>query len=752
MTGGWKWRRPITASAALCVIGSAALVGTAGGSRPATLTGKIRVNSFVVPAGTVRILNGALNLVARGRIEIDGTLEIVGGHNVRLSAGTTLKIGRTGRIMPAPRAAGAPPPQVIKAPHLLELLGSKLVEIDTPIVELPAGDSLKIATADFGTIRLNHGALSTRTGRAGTKQAIDGGNAGSIILGGLFGQNERIQLIDSTIIAGGGGLGFDSEQGTVHGTLNPCIDRGSGDRAVIESRGGNGGNGGTVRLLAKQVVVKRSTVLPGYGGTGGHAYDKAVGRPLPGHGGIDVLAWSGDGGAGGGIFIEGHYTGQPIRAGRAGEAGIVIAAAGNGGPSCDGGRTTVLLGRPGELGASKGEGTEPPRVGPFSRAGDITLANGGNGGPAEDRNHAGGNGGFVGLGIQDRRKNHPLDPPVNFNCCYVSHITVHNYANGGAGFSGCAASPAVNGTDGGTGGRLFAGKFQGSPLRKFPELPDLTLSATDSFNGGPGGDGDPVGDGGAAGTTRYARSNFKHSFNPGARGAPCSGTTGHNTPPSAFISASFFPEGSAGACEDQAPGNVNYGETCYTIHASDSDGDTLSYGWSQIPPVLDPGCSDFHVLAPPLGPGESVWHHGDANGCNHGVEGPDGHEGVVFANVTDGHYTCVAPYPGTNTGEVPFDAPCYPAGRYALTLVKPYQAAASSGNGGTVTSADGTIKCQQSCQLDGHGYAHGAVVKLTATPDGSWTFKGWNGACTGTDTTCTITMNTDQEVTATFGP
>src|SRR5579859_2108970 len=187
VTWGWKWRRAIGSFGALCVIGLAAAVSAAGGSGPATLRGTIHVKNFIVPDGTVRVLNGKLNLVARGRIEIDGTLEIAGAQNIRMVAGTSFKIGKTGRIMPAPRAAEGSPPQQINAPHLLQLQGSKLVEIDSGFVNPPAGDSIKIATADFGTISLKYSFLATRTGRAGTEQAIDGGNAGSIILGGLFG-------------------------------------------------------------------------------------------------------------------------------------------------------------------------------------------------------------------------------------------------------------------------------------------------------------------------------------------------------------------------------------------------------------------------------------------------------------------------------------------------------------------------------------------------------------------------------------
>ena len=47
-------------------------------------------------------------------------------------------------------------------------------------------------------------------------------------------------------------------------------------------------------------------------------------------------------------------------------------------------------------------------------------------------------------------------------------------------------------------------------------------------------------------------------------------------------------------------------------------------------------------------------------------------------------------------------------------------------------------------------YPGGTVVVLTATPDPGSPWVGWAGACTGTATTCTLTMNSDKSVTANF--
>jgi hypothetical protein len=54
-----------------------------------------------------------------------------------------------------------------------------------------------------------------------------------------------------------------------------------------------------------------------------------------------------------------------------------------------------------------------------------------------------------------------------------------------------------------------------------------------------------------------------------------------------------------------------------------------------------------------------------------------------------------------------------------------------------------------SCGTNGLSFAAGSVVTLTVTPNSASTFAGWSGACSGTGT-CTLTMNSNQAVTATF--
>jgi hypothetical protein len=64
-----------------------------------------------------------------------------------------------------------------------------------------------------------------------------------------------------------------------------------------------------------------------------------------------------------------------------------------------------------------------------------------------------------------------------------------------------------------------------------------------------------------------------------------------------------------------------------------------------------------------------------------------------------------------------------------------------TGNG--INCGAGTTDCTES-------YSPGTVVALTETPDMGATFSGWGGACSATATTCNVTMNSSQTVTASF--
>ena len=66
---------------------------------------------------------------------------------------------------------------------------------------------------------------------------------------------------------------------------------------------------------------------------------------------------------------------------------------------------------------------------------------------------------------------------------------------------------------------------------------------------------------------------------------------------------------------------------------------------------------------------------------------------------------------------------------------------------GTVSSSPAGINCGNDCT---ESYPSGTGVTLTAEPQQGAAFAGWSGACTGTNDTCTLTMNGPRAVTATF--
>src|SRR6185369_15492752 len=65
---------------------------------------------------------------------------------------------------------------------------------------------------------------------------------------------------------------------------------------------------------------------------------------------------------------------------------------------------------------------------------------------------------------------------------------------------------------------------------------------------------------------------------------------------------------------------------------------------------------------------------------------------------------------------------------------------------GTVTSTPGGISCPGTCTANFQGNGQ---VTLTAAPGTGFGFGGWTGNCTGTSTTCTVTL-AGSDVTANF--
>lgn len=78
---------------------------------------------------------------------------------------------------------------------------------------------------------------------------------------------------------------------------------------------------------------------------------------------------------------------------------------------------------------------------------------------------------------------------------------------------------------------------------------------------------------------------------------------------------------------------------------------------------------------------------------------------------------------------------------FTLTVVK-------TGNGSGTIQSNSTIDCGTTCSAT---FLSGTLVSLSAVPSASSTFSSWSGACMGTDpNACSVTLNSDQSVTATF--
>jgi uncharacterized repeat protein (TIGR02543 family) len=78
---------------------------------------------------------------------------------------------------------------------------------------------------------------------------------------------------------------------------------------------------------------------------------------------------------------------------------------------------------------------------------------------------------------------------------------------------------------------------------------------------------------------------------------------------------------------------------------------------------------------------------------------------------------------------------------YALTVTK-----AGTGSG-TVTSSPSGIDCGTTCS---YSFNYNTSIILTAAASTGSTFTSWGGTCSGSLSTCTVTMDSGKSVTATF--
>jgi streptogramin lyase len=94
--------------------------------------------------------------------------------------------------------------------------------------------------------------------------------------------------------------------------------------------------------------------------------------------------------------------------------------------------------------------------------------------------------------------------------------------------------------------------------------------------------------------------------------------------------------------------------------------------------------------------------------------------------------------------------PIGPTNRRTLTLTKSPNG--NEGKGlGSVSSKPKGIKCATTCNEAVGRFYENATVVLTEAPSGELSkFKEWTGACSGSGTTCTVSMTADKEVGAVF--
>lgn len=66
---------------------------------------------------------------------------------------------------------------------------------------------------------------------------------------------------------------------------------------------------------------------------------------------------------------------------------------------------------------------------------------------------------------------------------------------------------------------------------------------------------------------------------------------------------------------------------------------------------------------------------------------------------------------------------------------------------GVIANSTSDLSCASSCRIE---FLSSAVLTLRAEPGAGETFQGWGGACSGMTTTCTVRLDQDTQVTASF--
>lgn len=121
---------------------------------------------------------------------------------------------------------------------------------------------------------------------------------------------------------------------------------------------------------------------------------------------------------------------------------------------------------------------------------------------------------------------------------------------------------------------------------------------------------------------------------------------------------------------------------------------------------------------------------------------------VTAPNVTVGS-TTYAPNAASQTANVSFGGNTTVSVVYAASATPTFALSVTKAGTGTgaVSSNPAGINCGSACSAN---FNQNAGVTLTAAPAPGSSFVSWGGACSGTNTSCTLTINAAKTVTATF--
>jgi hypothetical protein len=208
-------------------------------------------------------------------------------------------------------------------------------------------------------------------------------------------------------------------------------------------------------------------------------------------------------------------------------------------------------------------------------------------------------------------------------------------------------------------------------------------------------------------------------------------------------------------CKSDVNGNVSF---TYFDGAGAGD-DTIKASFTDAAGSLQTATAQKHWMSGPVTHTLSVTKAGSGSGTV--TSSPAGIDcgSTCSASFLEGTMVTLTATPVANSTFTGWSGACSGTGTCTVTmdqdravtatfdLVNHTLTVTKAGTGsGTVTSNPTGIDCGPTCSAM---FSHGTVVTLTATPVANSTFTGWSGACSGTGT-CTVTMDQDRAVTATF--